>query len=220
MIAQSPADPPAQDDVHTTVAAYYAAKLARHGAIPLGVDWSCEATQRLRFAKLLQVCAFDRPFSLNDFGCGYGALAVFLAERYPDTAIDYLGIDMVPSMIERARRRHRGKPLIRFALGRSIPRQADYAVASGVMNVKLHQPLPIWEGFVRSVLDDMHRTSRIGFAVNFLASPHPDAPPNQLYCPPPETWVRYCEQILGCSVAVLADYGMREYTLLVRRHPD
>jgi hypothetical protein len=66
----------------------------------------------------------------------------------------------------------------------------------------------------------MHRTSRIGFSVNFLSSPNPDAPPGQLYCSPPETWVRYCEQMLGCSVDVLREYGMREYTLLVRRPPD
>jgi SAM-dependent methyltransferase len=218
-IALSPPDSFFLDDVYGGVSAYYTAKLARHGAIPLGVDWACEATQRLRFVKLLKICAFDAPVSVNDLGCGYGALAVFLAERYPAAAIDYVGIDLAPVMIQRARRRHRGKPLTRFVVGRTIPRQADYAVASGIMNVKLEQPLDLWEAVVRTTLDDMHRTSRIGFAVNFLGSPNPDAPPDQLYCPPPETWARYCERALGCSVEILSDYGMREYTLLVRRPP-
>lgn len=215
----APSGTPLLGGVYTGIEAYYAAKLARYGAIPPGVDWSCEATQRLRFVQLLKLCAFDAPFSLNDVGCGYGALSVFMAERYPDCQVDYLGIDIAPSMVRRARRRHRGEPNVRFAVGRSIPRQADYAVASGIMNVKLDQPLDLWEFFVRTTLVDMHRTSRLGFAVNFMASPTPDAPPGQLYCPAPETWIRFCQETLGCSVAVLSDYGMREYTLHVRRLP-
>ena len=215
-----PPEVSAFENVYAGVGDYYTATMARHGATPRGVDWSCEATQFLRFVQLLKIGRFDVPVSVNDLGCGYGALAVFLAERYPTNNIDYLGIDLAPVMIQRARRRHRGKPSTRFAIGRSSPRQADYSVASGVMNVNLEQPLDLWEAFVRTVLDDMHRTSRIGFAVNFLARPNPDAPPGQLYCPPLEIWARYCEQSLGCSVEVLTEYGMREYTLLVRRNPD
>jgi SAM-dependent methyltransferase len=205
------------EEMCASVEAYYAAKLARHGAIPLGVDWSCTATQWLRFVQLLKICPFDGPFSLIDLGCGYGALATFLAERYPQARIDYLGIDLSPAMVRRARRRHRGKPAIRFAVGRDCPEQADYAVASGIMNVMLGHPLPLWESFVRAMILDMHRMSRRGFAVNFLRAPSPDAPPGQLYCPDPPKWARFCEDDLGCSVEILDDYGMREATLLVRR---
>ena len=219
-IALSSPDLSAFDGLYDGVGAYYTAKLARHGAIPLGVDWSCQATQRLRFVQLLKIGHFGAPVSINDLGCGYGALAVFLAERYPAVAIDYLGIDLAPTMIQRARRRHRGKPLTRFVVGRRISRHADYAVASGIMNVKLDLTLELWEAFVRATLNDMHRTSRVGFAVNFLSNPNPDAPPGQLYCPPPERWAHYCERVLECSVEILSDYGMREYTLLVRRPPD
>jgi len=31
-------------------------------------------------------------------------------------------------------------------------------------------------------------------------------------------WRDYCERTFGASVEVLASYGMREYTLLVRPH--
>ena len=207
----------ALEGVCSRVEAYYAAKLARHGAIPLGVDWSCTATQWLRFVQLLKVCEFDAPFSLIDLGCGYGALATFLAERHPKERIDYLGIDLSPAMIRRARRLHRGKPAIRFAVGRNSAEQADYVVASGIMNVMLGCPLPVWEGFVRTMLVDMHRMSRRSFAVNFLSAPTPGAPAGQLYCPKPETWARFCQDQLGCSVEILDNYGMREFTLLVRR---
>src|SRR5437660_4398590 len=35
--------------VYADVEAYYSARVARYGATPLGVDWSCQATQMLRF---------------------------------------------------------------------------------------------------------------------------------------------------------------------------
>jgi SAM-dependent methyltransferase len=214
-----PARRPDLDGVFQSVEAYYTGKLTEHGATPLGVDWSCRATQWLRFVQLLKLCAFDTAVSLNDLGCGYGELAVFLHQRYPHAGIDYLGIDLSSAMVQRARRRHRGEPGTRFAVGRTCQRQADYSVASGIMNVMLGFPLPVWEDFVRGILLDMHRNSLRGFAVNFCSSRRPDLRPDELYCSAPDAWVRYCEAELGCSVEVLSDYGLREYTLLVQREP-
>src|SRR5882757_7851008 len=77
--------------VYSDVEAYYSARVARYGATPLGVDWSCQATQSLRFVQLLKICDFSAPFSLNDLGCGYGALCAFLDTRYSEAGIDYLG---------------------------------------------------------------------------------------------------------------------------------
>jgi SAM-dependent methyltransferase len=205
------------DGVFRSVESYYTAKLNEFGASPLGVDWSCQATQWLRFVQLLKVCAFDTAFSLNDLGCGYGELAAFIPRRYPRANVDYLGIDLSPAMVRSARRRHRGEPATRFTVGRTCLRQADYSVASGIMNVMLGYPLPLWEGFLRGILADMHRMSRLGFAVNFFASLPPGVTADQLYCSDPDPWVRYCEEELKSSVEVLTDYGLREFTLLVRR---
>ena len=82
------------------------------------------------------------------------------------------------------------------------------------MNVMLSYPLPLWEDFVRSILVDMHRCSLRGFAVNFCSSRRPDLRPDELYCSPPDKWVRYCEEAFGCSVEVVSDYGLREYTFV------
>jgi SAM-dependent methyltransferase len=206
----------ALDEVRVRIERYYAAKLARHGATALGVDWSCTATQWLRFVQLLRICPLERPFSLIDLGCGYGALAEFLVEHHPEARIQYLGIDLSHAMVCEARRRLRGKPSIRFAIGRNSPYPADYAVASGIMNVMLGHSLSLWESFVRAMLLDLNRMGRRGFAVNFLTAPSPDAIPGQLYCPDPAVWVRFCEDELGCSVELLGNYGMREFTLLAR----
>jgi hypothetical protein len=37
---------------HTEIASCYLAKVSRFGAAPLGVDWTCQATQEMRFVQL------------------------------------------------------------------------------------------------------------------------------------------------------------------------
>ena len=202
--------------VHARIEAYYTDKISHHGVGPRGVDWTCTATQELRFVQLLKLCDFSRPFSLNDVGCGYGALVDFVARYWPQTDVDYLGLDLSPTMIRRARRRHRGGQGCRFRVGYEIPRIADYAVASGVMNVMLDHPRVLWEEFVADTLRRMHSSSRIGFAVNFMADKPDGTTTEGLYRVGPSRWTLFCQQTLGCRVDVVEGYGMREYTLLVR----
>jgi SAM-dependent methyltransferase len=206
--------------IYSDVEASYSARVAKYGAAPLGVDWSCQATQSLRFVQLLKVCDFSVPFKLNDIGCGYGALAAFLAVRYPEANIDYLGLDLSRAMVSRARRRF-SRPDRRFVVRAASPRIADYSVASGIMNVSCGYSRAIWEGFVATILREMRRTSRLGFSVNFLSdaghvktSGGPSV--ERLYRTSPGPWSHYCEYDLGCSVETIDNYGMREFTLLAR----
>lgn len=181
----------------------------------MGVDWSCVPTQALRFRKLLKLCDFDGPFSLNDLGCGYGALLDYLALYHPQTSVDYLGIDLSAAMVRRARERYAGD-LVRFHHGRESPRAADYTIASGIFNVMLDQPVAIWEHLIATTLSHLSATSRKGFAVNFVHRPAPGetARPG-LYCTHPRLWADFCEQRLGSEVCLIDDYGMSEFTLLV-----
>lgn len=55
------------------VANYYTDKLAQHGETPRGVDWNGTESQVLRFEQLGKILPAS-GFSLNDLGCGYGAL--------------------------------------------------------------------------------------------------------------------------------------------------
>lgn len=210
--------------VYSDVEAYYGAQVAKYGATPRGVDWSCQATQSLRFVQLLRICDFAAPFALNDVGCGYGALCAFLDLRYPDSRVDYLGVDLSRAMVSRARRRFQRADR-RFAVGKASPRLADYSVASGIMNVNVGYSRAVWEDFIAAMLQDMRRTSRRGFSVNFMsdavaASEAPDSPATRLYRTSPERWIPYCENALGCSVETLDNYGMREFTLLLRRREN
>ncbi len=76
---------------------YYSDKVEEHGPSPSGVDWNSAESQEVRFEQLLKLHPCDGPFSLNDYGCGYGALAGWLAERYDE--FTYRGFDVSESML-------------------------------------------------------------------------------------------------------------------------
>lgn len=202
-------------DVHDNIRDYYAAKVLRFGPTPLGVDWTCAPTQELRFVQLLKLVPATAAFSINDIGCGYGALAGFLRKRFPGSAIDYHGVDVAPEMIALARKRNR-RPWVRFAVGQAGPRVADYSVASGIFNVMLYHSDDVWRRFVSSTLDDMARTSRLGFAVNFILPLRPgEEGPLELYRVDPEVWIDHCRANYGVKPTLISGYGLREFTLLV-----
>jgi SAM-dependent methyltransferase len=207
-------------ELRAKVRDYYSGTIERHGPTPLGVDWPNAVSQYLRFVQLLKDCDFERPFSLNDFGCGYGALLEYLAMRHAEAEIAYRGIDISTSMISVARQRWASNGRAKFAVGLRCGHMADYSIASGIFNVRLGHPLADWETYVESILADMRASSRIGFAVNFML-PHDDKPiENELYRSKPQRWVGFCRNELGCSVKLLGSYGLREFTLLIRMKPQ
>lgn len=168
--------------------------------------------------QLLKLCDFRQPFSLNDVGCGYGALLAFLAKRHRGAKVDYLGTDLSQAMIDRAQPSPRPSIRAQFVVTGGMPRAADYSVASGIFNVKLNQSRTRWTLFIEQMLAGMHAASRLGFAVNFLAPPGPDmqAIP-ELYRVSPDVWIHHCERQFGAKVELVEGYGLREFTLLVRR---
>jgi len=204
-------------EIYSAIEIYYTEKVLQFGATPRGVDWESGITQEVRFVQLLRICDFSESFSLNDVGCGYGALSSYLSKYHADTDIDYLGFDLSSDMVRRAAANRPGRSSIEFVVSHVSPRTADYSVASGIFNVKLDQATERWEAFVGKTLDDMRETSRRGFAVNFMAPRANGQPTNAgLYATLPGPWIRHCEHELGSTVELLGDYGLCEFTLLVR----
>jgi SAM-dependent methyltransferase len=202
---------------HASVEAYYSAKIAQFGATPHGVDWTCVATQNLRFVQLLRICDFAESFSLTDFGCGYGALLEFCRERHRRWTIDYVGVDLSARMVAAARSKWAGEPKARFHIGAVSPRTADVCIASGLFNVRQSIGRREWEMFIRETLREMQRTCSVGFSANFMAPlPAGARPEARLYRTTPEPWINFCMQELGCSVRLIEGYGLREFTLLAR----
>lgn len=197
------------------VARYYGDKLRQHGATPAGVDWKDQASQMLRFEQLLRVVRDPRG-SVIDFGCGFGALLGYM--RGKGFVGDYLGIDIASEMIETAASRYAPDRKARFETGSSPSTQADYAIASGIFNVSIHHDKDVWKDHVAATLAEMNTSSRSGFAFNCLtAYSDADKMRSDLYYGDPCFWFDLCKRTYSRQVALLHDYGLYEFTIIVRK---
>ena len=194
---------------------YYTAKFADHGATARGVDWNSEQSQQLRFEQLLKVVPdASQRFSLIDYGCGYGALLDFMRSR--GMVGEYVGFDLSAPMIEHAAAEHPQSG--RFTSEESDVEPADYSVASGLMNVKQSEPEDAWREYCLEVIARRASLSTRGFAFNMLTSySDPDRRRPDLYYGDPLFFFDHCKRNHSRQVALLHDYGLYEFTLIVRK---
>lgn len=199
------------------VAAYYAAKFSKHGETPRGVDWNGEEGQTTRFEQLCKIIQPGKTdFSLNDLGCGYGALLDYLRQNF--SGFNYLGIDISPEMSRAASYRNAADSNARFIAAAEPDQVADYSVASGIFNVRLGRTDAEWFNYLQATLDVLDRTSRLGFAFNCLTSySDEDKKRDYLYYPDPCLLFDVCKRRYSRQVALLHDYGLYEFTILIRR---
>jgi SAM-dependent methyltransferase len=192
---------------------YYSSRFAEYGASARGVDWNGADSQELRFAKLLEIVQESGSFSLNDFGCGYGALVEFLERSGTDAR--YTGFDLAPAMIEHALASY---PNRRFINNEAELTPADYTVASGIFNVRLDIDANDWQEYVLETLARLDALSRRGFAFNMLTTySDTDRMRDDLYYGDPSLFFDHCKRRYARNVALLHDYGLYEFTLLVRK---
>ena len=203
----------------TEVADYYSTKLVEHGVTPQGVDWNGEESQLKRFKQLCRVIDPEtHSFSLNDLGCGYGALLDYLSGKPADFA--YLGVDISPEMINTARKLYTSIPNARFINSSEPDQLADYGVASGIFNVRLGRSDAEWIEHLTSTLDILDRTSNRGFAFNCLTSySDKEKMRDHLYYADPCILFDLCKLRYSRQVALLHDYGLYEFTILVTKLP-
>jgi SAM-dependent methyltransferase len=197
---------------------YYSGKVGEHGPTPQGADWRDESTQHLRFAQLLSVSEGKGPFRLNDYGCGYGALAGYL--RHEGYRVSYRGYDISEPMLAAARAAHDGLDDVSFTNSEAELQPADYTVASGIFNVKLDAEEDRWRDYVLRTLDRLSELSTRGFAFNMLTSySDPELMRPDLYYPDPAFVFDHCKRRYSRHVALLHDYGLWEFTVRVRLEP-
>ena len=195
---------------------YYSGRFAEHGATARGVDWNSPDSQELRFEQLLKVCEGDvGPFSLNDYGCGYGALVPYLERR--SLEVTYRGFDISEPMLEHARETYERPPDVTFVEREADVEPAEYTVASGIFNVRLEVPEDEWREYVLRTLDRFAELSTRGFAVNMLTSySEPEKMRPDLHYGDPRALFDHCVRRYARHVALLHDYGLWEFTMIVR----
>lgn len=197
---------------------YFAGKLEQHGTTPRGVDWNSNNAQDTRFLQLSRVIDRpDRPFSILDYGSGFGSFFDFLVAQgmQPDK---YVGFDIVEGMVIKGWDMHAGVPGVEFTSSDSELTVCDYVVASGIFNIKLESSYEIWTDYVIKTIIDMNKLSARGFSVNFLTKySDTDHMRPDLYYADPCFLFDYCKRNFSRNVAILHDYDLYDFTIVVRK---
>lgn len=195
---------------------YYTDKIKMHGATPKGVDWNGEESQFVRFEQLSKIINKD-IFSINDIGCGYGKYFEFLQNRFSN--FNYYGFDLSQEMINNAKSLYSnmGGGFMQVDNLKNIEK-ADYSVASGIFSVKLEHNESEWLSYILSTLEDMNEKSIKGFSFNMLTKySDKEYMKDNLYYADPLFIFDYCKRNFSKQVALLHDYGLYEFTILVKK---
>lgn len=132
--------------------------------------------------------------------------------------LEYRGFDISDAMIRAASARHTDDAGCSFTSDSSELRPADYSISSGIFNVKLHHSSDVWREYVWETLETLHRLSTRGFAFNMLSmySDPEKRRPDLFYADPLETF-DLCRRRFSGRAALLHDYPLYEFTILVRK---
>ena len=150
---------------------YYTRAILKHGPSARGVDWNTEESQNTRFGRLISPTILECD-EIVDLGCGYGALLEYL--RGCGWTGRYQGVDLVPAMVDAARKRNATDSGATFVIGTAPPGHHQVVIANGILNVRGALPVSLWRRHVHKTLEAMFEAAEVAIAFNFL---HPWSDP-------------------------------------------
>ena len=206
----------ADDRYLQAAATHFSLVFNESGETGRGVDWSSDASQQSRFAPLCTVIDAEGACSINDLGCGYGALVEHLARTRG--AFTYHGCDVSATMIAAARARYAGQAHLCFSIAAHFDQPADYTLASGILHKRFGRSDAEMAEYVLRTLTMMDRASVRGFAFNAF-SLHADARNRRddLYYADPCALVAHCLRCYSPRIALLHDAEPLDFTIVVRK---
>jgi SAM-dependent methyltransferase len=201
------------------VRAFNERQIVEHETTPRGVGWNSAEAQEIRFEQLLKVIRVGKSvmISLNDVGCGYGALLPYIVHK--DLKLDYRGFDLSGHALRLARTLHKDRydfPITFSTMDKIYP--ATYSIASGLFAMRLGFNNAIWLKYVSDTLDIINDNSISGFAFNMLTMYSDCAKMrSELYYADPRDIFHLCKTRYSRNVALLHDYSLYDFTIIVRK---
>ena len=197
------------------VSRYYTEKVIKFGASAKGVDWNSEDSQQLRFIQLLKLLDGVQGACILDYGCGYGSLFDFIQSKH--LQYSYCGFDISDEMLKVANAKHSKTDAI--WINKLVPdKKFDFVLCSGIFNVKLDSSNENWINYILSELDKINAIAVKGFSFNMLTT-YSDATHmrDTLYYANPSFIFDYCKLKFSRNIALLHDYNLYEFTIIVKK---
>ncbi|MCW9036208.1 MAG: class I SAM-dependent methyltransferase [Rhodospirillales bacterium] len=201
----------------SSISMVYDASFKETGMAPKSVLWRDEDGQKLRFRILLNILKEETtPFSLNDVGCGYGALLNYVTTDLNLPLEKYYGYDISQNLLEAAAQ-HTPTPKAEYYQSVRALYEADYSLVSGTFNYCHNVDVESWEEYLDASLRHLWSMSRKGLAVNFLDEKTNQKKDKGLYYTLQERWEGFCKEYLSSNLKVETDYSLKEWTILIWR---
>lgn len=197
------------------VKSYYSNKVIENGATPAGVDWNSIESQTLRFEVLSQVINRESDFSILDFGCGFGSMYEYFKDKYKN--FHFTGFDISDEMIANAKELFDDSNT-NWITELEEGQKFDFCIASGIFNVKLENDQESWKKYILETINKLNGICEEGFSFNVLTK-YSDAEymKDYLYYADPLFLFDYCKRNFSRNVALLHDYELYEFTIIVRK---
>jgi SAM-dependent methyltransferase len=145
----------------------YGSRFKQLGDTPEGFHWRDEATQILRFERLIAHLGELGGSRICDIGCGTGSLHGYLV----DCGIDhhYSGYDIVPEMIEAASTKYPDQIFERIGdIGDVSGQFFDHVFCSGVFFIRGESDMISWRDYCFSMIEQMYGICNKSLSFNFL----------------------------------------------------
>lgn len=167
------------------------------------------------FAGLLAYADGDQGVTVNDLGCGYGAMFEAFKDLEALRNGRYFGYDISTEMIASCRSRITD-PRAEFSVSHVAKRTADYSFVSGTYNMKMAAGDDEWLGYVEENLKHLWSKTRRALGFNMLDANHPGTQ-KTLYFADPKYIFNFCKTHLSDNVRLIDRLAPKEFVIFVMR---
>ncbi|MEL0107186.1 MAG: class I SAM-dependent methyltransferase [Rhodospirillaceae bacterium] len=200
------------------IAVMYDYQLDKCGINAKGAMWRSKDRQQMRFELLTKLIVpedLNGGISINDLGCGYGALFEYLRDDPVMQDSQFYGYDISEKMIEACESRIQdSRAQFYQSLVALVP--ADYSFACGPFNFIMEVDQKLWLKYVQESLKDLWSKSLKGLAFNMLNVNY-HRQQEGLYYADSGDFETFCKNELSENVTLMTDYDDEEWTIFIRR---
>jgi hypothetical protein len=206
-----------RDEVQDKLNRYFAEKLEMYGATAKGVDYNSTEAQGKRFDQLVKVIDPSSYFTVTDYGSGFGAMFDFINKK--GWSFEYYGLDLIEEMIVAGKEIHKAYSNCHFINSESDLPVTDYVLAGSIFNIRMDASENEW---IQMITDTLYRINKLclkGFSFNMLTEySDRDKMRSDLFYGNPSFFFDFCKRNFSRNVALLHDYELYDFTIIVRKN--
>jgi len=193
----------------------YRIQYEQKGATPKGVFWSSTKNVLRRFEILCRIFHCEDlnkgTASINDLGCGYGALFDYLEHHPVMINGKYMGYEICKALLDSCNNRI-NDPRASFHHSMYATQSADYSLVSGTFNMKLNANDDDWLSYTEASLKALWTDSKKGMAFNMLDITDARLL-NGLYYADPDSFIKFCRKHLTNNISLIIESDLPDFTI-------